>query len=87
MEDTQDDFLVWRKIFLQLMPKDLFSSNTVQRNMCIICCVGCSYKPQSIRVLDTLVRIFTHLLSARATVLIIVNIELADEKSLKLLME
>eukprot|EP01032_Pedospumella_encystans_P015281 gene15281-17488_t len=147
-KDTQDDFIVWRKIFLQLMPKDLFSSNTVQRNyvhnllrrvygnssrsartqgypvLRAVLGITCefaddtvhpsngsgdsqsvssinsikqflsiknkpsgSHKPQAIQLTDTLVRIFAHLLSLRATVLIIENIELADEESLKLLME
>ena len=147
-KDTQVDFIVWRKMFVQLMPKDLFSNNTVQRNyvhnllrrvfgnssrtartqgfpvMRAVLGITCEFaddsvhasngsgdsqsvssvsslkqflslknkpggsnKPQSVHVLDTLVRIFTHLLSVRATVLIIENIELADEESLKLLME
>eukprot|EP01032_Pedospumella_encystans_P016953 gene16953-19319_t len=148
-KDTQFEYIVWKKMFLQLMPKDLFSSNHVQRNyvnnllrsvygnharlartqgypvLRAVLGITCdfadapqrensqtgsgsswrvsaysfqslrsiknkpsgSHRPQPLQVLDTLVRIFTHLLSLQATVLIIENIELADEESLILLLE
>jgi hypothetical protein len=139
-KDSHVDFMVWKKLFQQLMPKDLFLSNETQRSYVRALLkevfpgaplvgkhvgfpvlksalgITCSYadgeataaegshawgnslmsrtnKPTakvthaSPSTVDTLYKIFAHLLNVETSLVIVENVENADEESLKLLLE
>jgi len=140
-KDSQVDYMIWRKIFQQLMPKDLFLSNDTQRSYVRALLkevfpdqqkvgqlmgfpalrnylgITCSYsegttteeeknkhsngwngrskskkhtkpsKEKLMPIVDTMHKIFAHLLNLQTSLVIIENIEHADEASLELLVD
>uniref|UniRef100_A0A7S3MF79 Guanylate cyclase domain-containing protein n=1 Tax=Spumella elongata TaxID=89044 RepID=A0A7S3MF79_9STRA len=139
-KDSTVDYMIWRKIFQQLMPKDLFLSNETQRSYVRALLkevfpdqqkvgqlmgfpalknylgITCSYtegttteaevkasgwaphnrkdkkkpttgKDKLMPIVDTMHKIFAHLLNLQTSLVIIENIEHADEASLELLVD